>query len=120
LPNTSEQEELYVFRAFAYTVGIHRDVRARKDLALRLARVGLPYHSPHKLGRATLFMLSCRQKDIAALKAISQNLMHLNLSITDGIYAILSDLDVKNQIQLLGKNQDENILQKLRELLNGF
>ena len=75
---------------------------------------------PINLGRVTLFMLSSRQKDIAALKAISQNLMHSNLSITDGVYAILSDLDVKNQIQSLGKNQDEDILQKLRELLNGF
>jgi hypothetical protein len=44
-------------------------------------------------------------KDIAALKAISQNLMHSNLSITDGIYGILSDMDVKAQIQGLGKSK---------------
>ncbi|HLN45629.1 MAG TPA: hypothetical protein VK209_07980 [Candidatus Sulfotelmatobacter sp.] len=37
-------------------------------------------------------------KDVSALKAVSQNLMHANLSITDGIYAILSEIDVKNQI----------------------
>jgi hypothetical protein len=34
-------------------------------------------------------------KDISALKAVSQNLMHENLTITDGIYGILSKTDVR-------------------------
>lgn len=37
-------------------------------------------------------------KDVSALKAVSQNLMHSNLSITDGVYGILSDTDVRKQI----------------------
>ena len=37
------------------------------------------------------------------LKAISQNLMHSNISITDGIYGGLSTLDVKNQIIKINK-----------------
>jgi hypothetical protein len=41
-------------------------------------------------------------KDIAALKAVSQNLMHSNLSITDGVYGILSVTDIQNQIASLG------------------
>jgi hypothetical protein len=41
-------------------------------------------------------------KDIAALKAVSQNLMHSNLSITDGVYGILSDNDIQKQIAELG------------------
>jgi hypothetical protein len=43
-------------------------------------------------------------KTVAELKAISQNLMHSNLSITDGIYGILSREDRKNYITNLGKN----------------
>jgi hypothetical protein len=43
-------------------------------------------------------------KDIAALKAISQNLMRSNISITDGVYVILSDNDVRGQIASLGKH----------------
>jgi hypothetical protein len=43
--------------------------------------------------------------DISALKAISQNLMHSNLSITDGVYGILSDNDVQKQIKELGTLQ---------------
>jgi hypothetical protein len=42
-------------------------------------------------------------KDVSALKAISQNLMHQNLSITDGVYGILSETDVRHQITTLGK-----------------
>ena len=30
-------------------------------------------------------------------------IMHSNLSVTDGVYGILSDLDVKEQISALGK-----------------
>ena len=48
----------------------------------------------------------------ATLKAISQNLMHANLSVTDGVYGILSEIDVRQQISMLGRmtttaNEDE-------------
>jgi uncharacterized protein YjbI with pentapeptide repeats len=42
------------------------------------------------------------------LKAISLNLMHENLSITDGIYAILSDADVRARIDALGQGKNLN------------
>jgi hypothetical protein len=42
-------------------------------------------------------------KDVPALKAVSQNLMHSNLSVTDGVYAILSKTDIKEQIKSLEK-----------------
>jgi len=32
--------------------------------------------------------------------------MHANLSVTDGVYGILSDTDVKKNISMLGKIQD--------------
>jgi len=41
-------------------------------------------------------------KEIAGLKAVSQNLMHSNLSITDGVYGILSQIDVREQISRIG------------------
>jgi hypothetical protein len=41
-------------------------------------------------------------KDVPALKAVCQNLMHSNLSITDRVYGILSDKDIREQISLLG------------------
>ena len=48
-------------------------------------------------------------KNIAELKAVSQNLMHANLSITDGIYSILSDRDIKKEIQTLGPLPEKDL-----------
>jgi hypothetical protein len=42
-------------------------------------------------------------KDVATLKAVSQNMMHSNLSITDGVYGILSQIDVGEQMNEIGR-----------------
>ena len=55
-------------------------------------------------------------KDISALKAVSQNLVHADLSITDGVYGILSSLDVKDEITHLGKNIQSGQSDEIREL----
>jgi hypothetical protein len=55
-------------------------------------------------------------KDIQALKAVSQNLMHSNISITDGVYGILSDNDVKGQIATLGGQVVSSDIQGIEEL----
>ena len=47
--------------------------------------------------------------------------MHANLSITDGVYGILSEIDVREQITLLGKNVGQNKnSQEFFELLEQF
>jgi hypothetical protein len=47
---------------------------------------------------------SLKQADnVSDLKAISQNLMHSNLAVTDGVYAILSDEAVRERIEKLGQ-----------------
>jgi hypothetical protein len=33
--------------------------------------------------------------DVLALKAVTQNLIHANLGITDGVYGVLSENDVR-------------------------
>jgi hypothetical protein len=63
----------------------------------------LPYHSPHKFRHGNAVYSLKMAKDIQALKAVSQNLMHSNISITDGVYGILSDNDVRGQIAALGR-----------------
>ena len=52
---------------------------------------------------AMRFMHSRMLKTTPALKAVSQNLMHANISITDGVYGVLSSMDVKGEIAGLGK-----------------
>ena len=72
-------------------------------------------------------------KDIGALKAVSQNLMHSNLGVTDGVYGVLSGIDVREQIaglnelrgqigKALGNGRDsdidliaERVAERLRE-----
>ena len=57
-------------------------------------RAGVRYVSPHKLrhGHAVYALKLCRT--VAELKAVSQNLMHSSLAITDGIYGNLPEDDI--------------------------
>ena len=66
-----------------------------------IRKVDLSYHSAHKFRHGHTVYALKQAKDIAALKAISQNLMHKNLAITGGVYGILSETDVKEQILTL-------------------
>jgi len=109
----SWQYDLYSMRAYYWfpslrdpassKVGQYRNIKARCDLRRWLSRVGLPYHSPHKFRHGHAVYAIQHAQDIKALKAISQNLMHENLSITDGVYGVLSDLDVARTIRTLIK-----------------
>jgi hypothetical protein len=62
-------------------------------------------------------------KDIAALKAVRQNPMHSNISITDGVYGMLSDNDVRGHIATLGKQiftSETNDIEELKRLCKVF
>jgi len=103
--------------------GDQRHTRARKDLKEWLEKVKLPYHSPHKFRHGHAVYGVKRAKDVKAFKAVSQNLMHSNMSITDGIYGGLSENDVKGQISLLGQEiasgqgNNEKLIPLLEQLL---
>jgi integrase len=83
--------------------GEYRYQRPAKDLKVWLQRVGLPYHSPHKFRHGFAVIALKNAKDIQALKAVSQTLMHSNLSITDGVYGILSQIDVSDKMAEIGQ-----------------
>ena len=98
-------------------VGENRGQRARKDLEDWLKRVGLPYHSPHKFRHGFAVYAIKHAKNMSDMKAISQNLMHANISITDGIYGGLSDMDVKAQIISLGTENTSFTEDNFHELM---
>ena len=105
----------------AVTIGKNRDMRARADLKKWLASVDLPYHSPHKFRHGFAVYALKESQDMADFKAVSMNLMHANMSITDGIYSILSEQDRSERISMLGvkdgkSNTDMAVL--LRQLAN--
>lgn len=63
----------------------------------------LPHHSPNKFRHGFAVIALKNANDIQALKAVSQTLMHSNLSITDGVYGILSQIDVGEQMSKIGQ-----------------
>ncbi len=65
-------------------------------------RAGLKPMSPHKFRHGHASHAMKLAKDVGDFKALSQNLMHANLGITDGIYAILSQDDMQARMAALG------------------
>lgn len=84
--------------------GEFRSSRANKDLHEWCGRMKIPYHSPHKFRHGHAVYGIENSDDVADLKAVSQNLMHANLSITDGVYGMLSVDAVGKRISSLGRN----------------
>lgn len=72
--------------------------RFRYYLVEMCQRAGIRYRSPHKLRHGFAVYALKKSKTVADMKAVSQNLMHSNMGITDGIYGRLVDDDVRNII----------------------
>lgn len=98
--------------------GQHRSSIACRDLRKWLKRSGLQYHSPHKFRHGHAVYALSMAKDVATLKAVSQNLMHENLTVTDGVYGVLSEVDVAKRVAGLGSGESNGVATDLRELLN--
>ncbi len=97
--------------------GSSRVSRAYKDLKDWLERVGLPFHSPHKFRHGYAVYGIKHATTLTQLKAISQNMMHSSVAITDGIYGGLSFDDVKRQLDSL--TSDNSITgDQTQELIN--
>ena len=90
---------------------------ACRNLRRWFNQLGLPYHSLNKFKHGHAIYGLKLVKDIVGLKAISQNLMHSNLSITDGVYGVLSDNDIKKRIN--GLNSKTNLVElgEIRQLI---
>jgi site-specific recombinase XerD len=86
--------------------GEGKPIYRRRNLARYLKQlceqVGIPYRSPHKLRHGHAVYGVKRARNIEELKAVSQNLMHSSISITDGLYGRLTSDDVNRAITNLG------------------
>jgi integrase len=82
--------------------GFADDLRELCELA------GVEYKSAHKFrhGHAVYGLKHCETME--EFKSVSQNLMHANMGITDGIYGKLVDDDVHNTILGLSKKKRKN------------
>lgn len=100
--------------------GKNRSVGLNKRLRILFKKAGLPYKSAHKFrhGHAAYGLLHCQT--MADYKAISLNLMHESLEITDRIYVHLRLDDIRNRISKLAdqdiKAPNDELLQYLARL----
>jgi integrase len=91
---------------------LERDLRPICDLA------GIPYLSPHKLRHGHVVHALKQAHNMAELKAISQNVMHSSVTITDQVYGRLVDNDIRRIIGGLGTQPPADFpAEKLAELL---
>ena len=82
--------------------GTERRAFITKGLIRLCNRANIPYRSPHKLRHGHAVYGIKHAKTIEQLKAVSQNLMHHSITITDGVYGNLAAEDVAATIASLG------------------
>ena len=101
--------------------GKNRNQALNRRLKLLFDKTNLPYKSAHKFrhGHAVFGLLHADSP--ADYKAVSMNLMHSDIKVTDSIYAILPDQDVKARIARLASNtkaQSEDELHQFIKTMN--
>jgi len=89
------------------SIGEHRATLAERNIKAWLLKNGLRYHSCHKFRHGFTQYCQAHAKSIADYKAISLNLLHSSMEITDQFYSNLNDGEVQNRISNLGKSDKE-------------
>lgn len=83
----------------------YRSKELRREMQKLCNRAGVPFLSAHKLRHGHAVFGIKNAQNIKELKAVSQNLMHSSISITDGIYGKLAGDDFTETIARLGNPQ---------------
>jgi integrase len=78
--------------------GMNRNVAVAKRLRIVFRLAQLPYKSPHKFRHGHAVYALQHAKTMADYKAVSMNLMHTDIRVTDGIYAPLAGNEVQQRI----------------------
>ena len=92
----------------------------RKKLRKWLDKVRLTYHSPHKFRHGHIQYGAAHSKTVADFKAVSMNVMHSSMKITDEFYSNLNDVELENRISSLnkaGQNLEDGELEQFRQFL---
>jgi integrase len=106
-PDTGEIDKTNI------TPGDHRMTSACKHLKAWLGKVGLKYHSPHKFRHGHIHYAMSHCKTIEEYKAVSLNVMHSSMEITDQFYSVLNDDQIHQRINKLGSNIDISTIDNL-------
>lgn len=81
--------------------GAYRNIALARRIRKLFSLAELEYKSPHAFrhGHAVFALQHCRT--MADYKAVSMNLMHSNITVTDGIYAPLASDEVQQRVAAL-------------------
>ena len=78
--------------------GANRSVAIAKRMRKLFAAAGLRYKSPHKFRHGHAVYALQHAQTMADYKAVSMNLMHADIRVTDSIYAPLAGSEVRQRI----------------------
>jgi len=81
--------------------GVNRNIAIAKRMRKLFAVAGLPYKSPHKFRHGHAVYALQHAQTMADYKAVSMNLMHDDIRVTDSIYAPLAGNEVQQRIARL-------------------
>lgn len=79
-------------------IGLHRESLARKNLTAWMKKNHLKYHSPHKFRHGHIQYGLAHSTSHADYKAVSMNVMHSSIQITDQFYSNITDEEIKRRI----------------------
>ena len=85
-------------RLSADAPGKNRNLALAKRMHHLFEVAGVPYQSPHKFRHGHAVYALQHAKTMADYKAVSMNLMHEDIRVTDGIYAPLAGNEVQQRI----------------------
>lgn len=98
--------------------GANRHIALGKRLRELFRAAGLPYRSPHKFRHGHAVFALQHANTMADYKAVSMNLMHSDIRVTDSIYAPLARDEVKERIAGLTIVEQETIEKRMDGDLN--
>jgi integrase len=95
----------YTFAKWQEVLGNEKDRENlfRKSLHDVCESAGVAYKSPHKIRHGFGVYGVKNAKDMGQMKAISQNMMHANMGITDGLYGKLAEEDLGDIMSSFGR-----------------
>lgn len=93
---------------FCRQIGEHRESIARKNLTAWMKKVGLKYHSPHKFRHGHIQYGLAHSKSQADFKAVSLNVMHESIQITDQVYSKIPDNERQSRIRAFTSSDLQN------------
>ncbi len=99
--------------------GVHRDEAFRHRLQQLCERAGVTYLSPHRLRHGHIHWAQEQCTTAAEYKAVSQNVMHASMEITDQRYGRLTETELRTTLQGLGGKNRGAIIDPLATALFG-